>query len=78
MQRNDFLAHLADRQADGSAPISVTIGHVDSHAVRHDSVTITEGPPAIFSLVALLVDRGLIPSFDVHMTPQGLRIGGLE
>jgi len=74
MQRSEFLARIVQRQAEGTGVVTLSIGHVTNGTLRHNTVTLSEAPPAYFELVAGLVDKGFLALHDVSLTPEGLRV----
>lgn len=59
MQRFEILELISRTQADGTAPVQVSIGSVSNGQVQHRTLVITDAPPAILTLIRGLIGNGL-------------------
>jgi hypothetical protein len=70
-EREKFLGLLVAVQAS-TAPVSLSIGHVARNQVRHNSIVIHEGPPAVLKAVSQWVDG--TAGVNAEIIPTGLLI----
>jgi hypothetical protein len=77
--REDLLVAIADRQAQGCAPVTVQIGYRAGSTIQDDGLLITDAPPVVVELATEFVakrnaNRGGDPLITVSIHGGGLLI----